>query len=172
MKSATAHASWSQPSPLGPLSITTSPAGVRRVRFTPAGDESGPPDTSVAEAFHRYFAGDVVALDSLAVDLDGLSPFALDVLAALRHLGASRLTSYGELAAAIGRPTAARAVGRAVGANPVPVVVPCHRVLAAGGSLGGYSGGLGTKRWLLAHEGWSPQPTGAASGALTPSLPR
>lgn len=157
--------SWVQPSPLGPLSLTTGPAGLRRVWFTPTGRETGSPDTDVAEAFDRYLSGDLGALDSLPVDLEGRTGFSRAVLLALRELGPSRLTSYGELAGAVGRPGAARAVGQAVGANPVPLVIPCHRVLGAGGTLGGYSGGLDTKRRLLVHEGWWPQPTGTALGS-------
>lgn len=144
---------WMQPSPLGPLSITAGPAGVRRVWFAATGDEFGSPDTTVAAAFDAYFSGDLAALDRLPVDLAGRTEFSRAVLLALRDLGPTRLTSYGELAVSIGRPGAARAVGGAVGANPVPVVIACHRVLAAGGSLGGYSGGLDIKRRLLAHEG-------------------
>ena len=66
-------------------------------------------------------------------------------------------TTYGEIARDLGMPGASRAVGQAVGANPLPILIPCHRVLAAGGKLGGYSSGLRRKRWLLAHEGlaWS-----------------
>lgn len=162
---ATATTSWLQPSPLGPLSITAGPAGIRQVWFAPTGQETGSPDSAVARAFDAYFAGDLVALDSLPVDLDGRTEFSRAVLTALRRLGPFGLTSYGELANAVGRPAAARAVGQAVGANPVPILIPCHRVLAAGGTLGGYSGGLDTKRWLLAHEGWVLQPTAAASGS-------
>ncbi len=172
MSSAAATASWVQPSPLGPLSITATAVGVSRVRFTAAGQEPGCPDSAVAEAFDEYFSGDLQALDSLSVDLGGRTDFSRAVLVALRDIGPAGLTSYGELAAAIGRRGAARAVGRAVGANPVPVVIACHRVLAAGGALGGYSGGLDTKRWLLRHEGWLPQPTGVASGAMAPTLAR
>jgi O-6-methylguanine DNA methyltransferase len=71
--------------------------------------------------------------------------------------------TYGEVAGRAGRPGSARAVGHAVGRNPVAIVVPCHRVVAAGGALGGYSGGLENKRWLLAHErsGQSPGPAPA-----------
>ncbi|HVE45711.1 MAG TPA: methylated-DNA--[protein]-cysteine S-methyltransferase [Acidimicrobiales bacterium] len=154
---------WMQPSPLGPLSVTVGPSGVRRVWFSATGEESGTPDAGVADAFDAYFAGDVAALDALPVDLDGRSDFSRAVLTALRDIGPSRLTSYGELAAAIGRPSAARAVGRAVGANPVPLVIACHRVLAAAGALGGYSGGLDIKRRLLAHEGWLLEAAGIAS---------
>ena len=146
--------SWMQPSPLGPLSVTVGPSGVRRVWFSATGEESGPPDAGVAGAFDAYFAGDITALDALPVDLGGRTGFSRAVLLALRGIGPTGLTTYGELAAAIGRPGAARAVGRAVGANPVPIVIACHRVMAAAGSLGGYSGGLDIKRRLLAHEGW------------------
>ncbi len=166
---ATATTCWMQASPLGPLSITAGAAGVSRVWFSATGDEFGSPDNTVADAFDAYFAGDLGALDPLPVDLGGRTDFSRSVLLALRDIGPSRLTSYGELAAAIGRPSAARAVGRAVGANPVPLVIACHRVLAAGGALGGYAGGLDIKRRLLAHEGRSPQPTDAASGMVTPS---
>jgi len=75
------------------------------------------------------------------------------VWAALRRIPAGTTTSYGALAAEIGRPAAVRAVGLANGANPVAIVVPCHRVIGADGSLTGYGGGLPRKRWLLAHEG-------------------
>lgn len=167
-----ATASWTQPSPLGPLSITTTAAGVSRVSFSAVEPASGRPDVSVARAFEDYFGGNLQALRALPVDLDGRSGFSRSVLLALRDVGPSPFTSYGALAAAIGRPAAARAVGRAVGANPVPILIPCHRVLAAGGHLGGYSGGLDAKRWLLAHEGWLYQPTGVASGTTRPTRPR
>ncbi|HUP70759.1 MAG TPA: methylated-DNA--[protein]-cysteine S-methyltransferase [Acidimicrobiales bacterium] len=150
--------SWLQPSPLGPLSVTVGPSGVRRVWFSATGEESGPPDAGVADAFDAYFAGDVAALDGLSVDLAGRTEFSRAVLLALRAVGPTRLTTYGELAVAIGSPGAARAVGRAVGANPVPIVIACHRVLAAAGALGGYSGGLDIKRRLLALEGWLLEP--------------
>jgi methylated-DNA-[protein]-cysteine S-methyltransferase len=73
----------------------------------------------------------------------------------LAALPAGRLTTYGEIAHEVGSPRACRAVGQAVGANPLPIFIPCHRVLAAGGQVGGYSAGLPRKRWLLAHEGLS-----------------
>jgi methylated-DNA-[protein]-cysteine S-methyltransferase len=74
------------------------------------------------------------------------------VWSALRTIPAGTTTSYGQLARQIGHPTAVRAVGAANGANPIPVVVPCHRVIGADGSLTGFGGGLERKRWLLAHE--------------------
>ena len=80
------------------------------------------------------------------------TPFQLTVWSALREIPYGATTSYGKIAAAIGRPDAARAVGWANGQNPIPIIVPCHRVIGADGSLTGYGGGLPAKRWLLAHE--------------------
>ncbi|MFZ0660634.1 MAG: methylated-DNA--[protein]-cysteine S-methyltransferase [Candidatus Binataceae bacterium] len=99
-----------------------------------------------------YFSGDIAAIDKLGVETAG-TPFQREVWTALRRIPAGQTTSYGELAAAIGRPRAVRAVGLANGSNPVAIVVPCHRVIGADGSLTGYGGGLERKRWLLAHEG-------------------
>jgi len=86
------------------------------------------------------------------LDLAG-TDFQKSVWNALRKISLGKTKSYGEIARAIGRPKAVRAVGGACGANPVPVLVPCHRVLAANGKIGGFSGGLGWKRTLLAREG-------------------
>jgi len=98
-----------------------------------------------------YFEGDLTALDDIAVRMTG-SAFQLRVWAALRRIPAGTTTTYGQLAAQIGRPSAARAVGLANGANPLAIVVPCHRVIGADGSLAGYGGGLARKAWLLRHE--------------------
>ena len=98
-----------------------------------------------------YFEGDLMALDSIAVRMTG-SAFQLRVWAALRRIPVGTTTTYGQLAAQIGRPSAARAVGLANGANPLAIVVPCHRVIGADGSLTGYGGGLARKAWLLRHE--------------------
>lgn len=81
------------------------------------------------------------------------TPFQMSVWAALDHIPYGETITYGELAAAVGRPAAFRAVGQANGANPLPIFFPCHRVVAAGGRLGGYGGGLDMKRSLLALEG-------------------
>lgn len=144
---------WVQDTPLGPLVVTTSAAGLRSIDLHPTDLPAGRPVGAVAGAIDAYFAGDLHALDGLPVDLAGRTPFSAAVLTALRAVPAGSLTSYGRLAEAAGRPGSARAVGGAVGANPLPVVVPCHRVVAGDGSLGGFSGGLDVKRWLLAHEG-------------------
>jgi methylated-DNA-[protein]-cysteine S-methyltransferase len=100
----------------------------------------------------RYFAGDLTAIDRLPVETTGTS-FQRDVWGALRLIPVGRALSYGELAVQIGRRSAVRAVGLAIGANPIGIVVPCHRVIGANGSLTGYGGGLDRKRWLLEHEG-------------------
>ena len=100
----------------------------------------------------RYFAGDVAALDEQPVRLLG-TEFQRDVWAALRAIRAGTTTSYAALAGSLGRPNAVRAVAAANGANPVAVFVPCHRVIAANGTLWGYGGGLPMKQWLLTHEG-------------------
>jgi methylated-DNA-[protein]-cysteine S-methyltransferase len=113
----------------------------------------GEAGSRAAAALRRYFAGDDLhALDGLAVETGG-TPFQRRVWRALRDIPAGSTTSYGVLARRLGVPSAARAVGLANGANPVGVVVPCHRVIGADGALTGYGGGLERKRWLLAHEG-------------------
>ena len=99
-----------------------------------------------------YFDGALEALDALPAEPAGTA-FQRAVWAALREIPCGATTSYGALAARLGRPSASRAVGAANGLNPVAVVVPCHRVIGADGSLTGYAGGLARKRWLLAHEG-------------------
>lgn len=103
------------------------------------------------EAIARYFAGELAVIDALPVETGG-TPFQREVWRALREIPCGSTTSFGELAERIGRPTAVRAVGMANGANPVSIVVPCHRVIGADGSLTGYGGGLKRKRWLLDHE--------------------
>lgn len=105
----------------------------------------------VRAAWDDYLAGDVTALDRVAVRQVG-SPVRTEVWTALRGILAGEPVSYGELADVIGRPLAARAVGSACGANHVAPFVPCHRVIAGNGSLGGYGYGLPIKRWLLDHE--------------------
>ena len=102
-------------------------------------------------AISAYFSGDLHAIDSLPVKTAGTA-FQRDVWRALRDIPCGTTLSYGELARRIGRPDAVRAVGMANGSNPIGVVVPCHRVIGANGSLTGYGGGLERKRWLLDHE--------------------
>ena len=108
----------------------------------------------VAEQIQRYLAGEQQSIDT-PIDMSGMTSFQRLVLGAVRRVPRGKYVTYGELAARIGRPRAARAVGRALGSNPIPIVIPCHRVLASDGSLGGYSGrgGVRTKRALLQLEG-------------------
>lgn len=107
---------------------------------------------AVRDAFAAYFEGDVPALRPLRWRTNG-TPFQTAVWKALCEIPVGETVSYSGLAARIGRPSAVRAVGLANGANPISLVVPCHRVIGADGSLTGYGGGLERKRWLLAHEG-------------------
>jgi methylated-DNA-[protein]-cysteine S-methyltransferase len=116
----------------------------------PLGDGRTP--EPMRRAFEAYFRGEARALDGLAWKASG-TPFQLQVWTALCSIPAGETLSYAGLAERIGRPTAVRAVGLANGANPISVVVPCHRVIGADGSLTGYGGGLPRKRWLLELEG-------------------
>jgi methylated-DNA-[protein]-cysteine S-methyltransferase len=118
------------------------------VQLTPAPGSA----SHARRALEAYLAGDLEALEPLAVRTGG-TPFQREVWAALRTIPAGETRSYGELAARLSRPGAMRAVGMANGANPISIVVPCHRVIGADGSLTGYGGGLPRKRWLLEHEG-------------------
>jgi methylated-DNA-[protein]-cysteine S-methyltransferase len=111
----------------------------------------GRPAGPIAEKLDAYFAGDVAAIDAIPTETAG-TPFQRLVWAALRDIPAGQTWSYGQLATHIGRPAAVRAVGLANGANPIGVVVPCHRVIGANGSLTGYGGGIERKQWLLEHE--------------------
>jgi|SRR5882757_4659829 len=113
----------------------------------------GTAPSTVRRALEAYFGGDISAIDDVAVTTGG-TPFQRTVWAALRRIRAGTTTSYGALATAIGRPSAMRAVGLANGANPIAIIVPCHRVIGADRSLTGYGGGLPRKRWLLEHEGF------------------
>jgi methylated-DNA-[protein]-cysteine S-methyltransferase len=113
--------------------------------------ESAENPHGLTSAISDYFSGDLCAIDALAVET-GWTPFQQEVWRALREIPCGTTTSYGKLAEHIGRPAAVRAVGLANGANPVAVVVPCHRVIGANGSLTGYGGGIERKRWLLDHE--------------------
>jgi methylated-DNA-[protein]-cysteine S-methyltransferase len=99
-----------------------------------------------------YFAGDLAAIEGLAVATNG-TEFQRLVWAALREIPVGTTVSYGTIAERIGRPKSCRAVGLANGSNPIAIVVPCHRVIGANATLTGYGGGLERKRWLLAHEG-------------------
>jgi len=108
---------------------------------------------SLAGQITAYFSGRAAVFD-VPVDLSGKSDFQRRVLGQCRRIPAGRVVSYGELARRAGRPRAARAVGQTMASNPIPLIIPCHRVVAADGGLGGFSaeGGLRLKRRLLEHE--------------------
>ena len=112
-------------------------------------EAAGP--SHAARALLAYFDGDLDAIADLPTQTSGTA-FQRTVWSALRRIPVGRTMSYGALAASIGQPRAVRAVGLANGANPIAIIVPCHRVIGANASLTGYGGGLHRKRWLLAHE--------------------
>ena len=107
--------------------------------------------SAARRSLQAYFEGDLDAVTCLATATNG-TDFQRTVWDALRRIPVGHTISYGALAVQIGRPTATRAVGLANGANPIAIVIPCHRVIGANASLTGYGGGLDRKRWLLAHE--------------------
>jgi len=166
-------------SPVGPLLAEHDGQALRALRFWPQGDHppagtrvaSVPGDAlgrRIAAELEEYFAG--ARRDfSLPVEAGGTA-FQQAVWEGLRGIPFGETRSYGELARALGRPGAARAVGQANARNPVPIVVPCHRVLASGGGLGGYLGAWGestatdVKRWLLDHERRGNGERGTGSG--------
>ncbi|MBS1148519.1 MAG: methylated-DNA--[protein]-cysteine S-methyltransferase [Myxococcaceae bacterium] len=136
------------------LDFTDSEGGVRQ-RLARAHPEatfgSGPRADQAARRVRAYFDGDLSALEGLQPAATG-TEFQQAVWAALRQIPLGATTSYARIAAAIGKPKAVRAVGAANGRNPIALVVPCHRVIAADGTLCGYAGGLWRKQWLLKHE--------------------
>lgn len=113
--------------------------------------ESGAAPIEIRQALAAYFDGDLDALTAIAWRTAG-TDFQRSVWAALTTIPSGETLSYGALAARLGKPKAMRAVGLANGANPLGIVVPCHRVIGANGSLTGYGGGVARKQWLLQHE--------------------
>jgi methylated-DNA-[protein]-cysteine S-methyltransferase len=154
-------------SPVGPLLIVTDQDSalralefgenenrLRRLLHTQYGDfalDDAKAPSAIINALSAYFRGDLGALDQLTTATNG-TPFQHEVWHALRKIPAGTTISYSELARRVGRPSASRAVGAANGANPIPIVVPCHRVIGADGSLTGFGSGLPRKQWLLEHE--------------------
>ena len=154
-------------SPLGPLIVVSDGDSLRALEFDDHSDrlnrllkahygvytlnERSDPG-GFAGRVRAYFEGDITALDTIPVATGGTA-FQRKVWAGLRTIPAGTTLGYGQLAARVGHPGASRAVGTANGSNPIGIVVPCHRVIGAGGSLSGYAGGVERKRWLLSHEG-------------------
>jgi len=143
----------------GPVTATFTPRGLSRLEFGPgaakgaeAADKAGGPEVAtLARELERYFERGEWRF-TVPLDLSSGTDFDRAVWKALAMIDVGKTCSYGEVARAIGRPRAARAVGNACGRNPVPVVVPCHRVVASGG-IGGFGLGLDLKRRLLTLEG-------------------
>ena len=158
-------------SPLGELLVAVTPRGLVRVSYegeprddvlAELSDEVSPrllraPERTdaVRRELEAYFAGRHRSFET-AIDWSLVHGFAVGVLRATARVPFGQVTTYGSVAAEAGSPRAARAAGNALGSNPIPIVVPCHRVLHAGGGLGGYSGGLDRKRYLLELEGTLP----------------
>jgi methylated-DNA-[protein]-cysteine S-methyltransferase len=129
-----------------------------RIAQNSGASESSVPPSPIVEVIKRvckHLQGQLQDFRDVPVDLDGAGPFVREVCEAAREIPAGKTMTYAELANALGRPTVARAVGRALGRNPIPLIIPCHRVLAAHGKPGGFSahGGRATKAKLLAIEG-------------------
>lgn len=152
--------------PIGPLTLAATPAGVVRIGF---GHEDGMLEELASQVSPRvvhlpnrlddvrrqldqYFAGKRRTFD-VAIDRRLSHGYRRTVLEALTQVPYGETVSYKDLAERTGNPKASRAVGSAMATNPIPIVVPCHRVLRSGGALGGYGGGLDTKVWLLQLEG-------------------
>jgi methylated-DNA-[protein]-cysteine S-methyltransferase len=124
-------------------------------RFPAAGETAPPPEVQqTIERIAALLRGEASDLSTVALDMDGVPEFHRRVYDAARAIPPGGTLSYGDIARRVGAPGAARAVGQALGRNPFPIVVPCHRVLAAGGKIGGFSaqGGVATKRRMLAIE--------------------
>ena len=148
-------------SPIGPLKLTVEHDALIGVDWAAPSEpilnehapEAGALDRVESE-LSRYFSGKLERW-SLELSLKG-TEFQQSVWAALQNIPEGTTRTYQEIADAIGKPSAVRAVGSAIGRNPIPVVVPCHRVIGSNGSLTGFSGGLDKKTWLLKHEGIFP----------------
>ena len=136
---------------LGVVSVRSDGGVVQEIHLGARG-RAGSGDTPIARDLARYFAGAAVDFSPYDVDLSGSTEFERKVYAATRRIPPGEVRTYGDIARAIGRPGASRAVGNALGKNPACIVIPCHRVVASNG-LGGFTGGLAWKRKLLRLEG-------------------
>jgi len=152
---------WSElPTPIDPVGLAVDDTGVCAVRFGGVPIEAGPlrtdaPDGLLARALdelRRYFAGETVDLGAMPLSVNSGTDFERAVWKALSAIPYGEMRTYGQIAAEVGEPDAARAVGTACNRNPLPIVVPCHRVVGADGKLVGFGGGLERKRILLELE--------------------
>lgn len=140
------------------LQLPEATAKLTEEKIAGMGDRAGlppPPIAELAEKIRRHLGGEIQDFSSIAVDFDGVGSFSQQVYQACRKIPAGRTVFYGELAKTINRPGAARAVGQALARNRIPLIIPCHRVLAVTGEAGGFSapGGVETKARILALEG-------------------
>ncbi|MEW6380851.1 MAG: methylated-DNA--[protein]-cysteine S-methyltransferase [bacterium] len=150
--------------------ITSSPRGLKEVHFDPWPDEQEFSElavyrvqisllgeflfcTALDEDLKAYFSGQAVSFASYPVDWQGMSPFVRKVLEASRSIPWGETRTYGWLGTRLGLKSGARAVGGALGRNPLPIIIPCHRILRKGGQIGGFSGGIQWKKFLLSLEG-------------------
>ncbi len=140
-------------SPVGPLALTATDIdgmALTGLHFGPGQTGDAAPFAAAVDQLEEFFAGGRTSFD-LPLEPTG-TDFQRRVWSALREIPYGETRTYAEIAVAVGAPTASRAVGAANGRNPIGIVVPCHRVIGADGSLTGFAGGLEAKRWLLAHE--------------------
>lgn len=151
---------WTFETPIGRCGIWCGVRGITRVHLPEvAAEDHGvepPPDVRYAiERITALLRGEPIDLSDIPLDMDGVPEFHRRVYALTQQIPPGETKTYGDIAGELGEPGAARAVGQALGRNPFPIVVPCHRVLAAGGKSGGFSapGGVTTKRRLLEIEG-------------------
>ena len=138
--------------PVGGIELWIDDGRLRALNLTRRTATSDPVDGPIVAQLERYFAGEPVRFMDVALDLRGRTDFEQRVYGATRMIPFGNVASHGQVARAIGIPSAARAVGQARRNNPVAIVSPCHRVIASDGSLGGFSAGLEWKRKLLRHE--------------------
>ena len=150
--------------PLGTMYLAIEDGALREAGFVetwarPVMEPDGETDDSslsveaelVRDAVAAYFDGDVEAIEEIEIDPEG-TEFQVAVWRAIREVPAGQTVSYQDIARAVGKPSAYRAVGTATGRNPLGIAVPCHRIVRSDGGLGGYGGGLHRKEWFLEHE--------------------
>lgn len=137
--------------PLGNVELVTDAERLRGLSFTRAKPTRGP-SGRIGSEVREYFAGRRRDLRNIPLDLSASTPFEREVYEAAQQIPFGKVATYGQIAKAIGRPNAQRAVGNALGKNPIGIVIPCHRVVGWD-SLGGFTGGLEHKRKLLRFEG-------------------